>query len=91
MVQERIKQFIVENFYVTDPGRIEEETSLINEGIVDSTGMLEVIAFLESEFGIPIADTDMTPQNLETLGRIVRFVEKKKQQRKGADSAPALS
>ena len=73
-VQERVKQFIVENFYVTDPAEIGEDTSLINGGYVDSTGMLEVIAFLENEYGIPVTDTETTPENLETIDRIARFV-----------------
>lgn len=76
-VQDRVKRFIVENFYVTDPAEIGDETSLITGGYVDSTGMLEVISFLEAEYGISIADTEMTPENLETIGRISRFVAQK--------------
>jgi acyl carrier protein len=78
-VRERVKQFIVENFYVKDPAAIEDDTSLITTGYVDSTGMLELIAFLEERYGIAIADTEMTPANLETIGRIARFVARKQQ------------
>jgi acyl carrier protein len=78
-VAERVKQFVVETFYVTDPAAIGEDTSLISNGYVDSTGMLEVISFLEEQYGITIDDTEMTPANLETLGRIVRFVARKLQ------------
>ena len=76
-VQDRVKRFIVENFFVSAPDSIGEETSLVAEGIVDSTGMLEVIAFLESEFGIRVADAETTPENLETIARIAAFVTRK--------------
>ena len=73
-VKERVKQFILENFYVTDPSEIGDDTSLINTGYVDSTGMLELMAFLEKEYAIRITDMEATPENLETIDRIMRFV-----------------
>lgn len=83
-VSQRVKQFIVENFFVSDPDSIAEDTSLITEGIVDSTGMLEVITFLESEFGIVVADDETIPDNLETVGRIAAFVGRKQLPAAGA-------
>ncbi len=77
-VQARLKQFIVENFYVSDPAELAGDTSLIAGGYVDSTGMLELIAFLEGEFGIKIEDQEMIPDNLETIARIAAFVATKK-------------
>ena len=77
-VSERVRQFVVENFYVPDPAEIQEETSLVTTGVIDSTGMLEMIAFLEQEFGIRIADHEMTPANLESIARIDAFVAQKK-------------
>lgn len=77
-VQARVKQFIVENFYVSDPAELAAETSLITGGYVDSTGMLEVITFLEGEFGIRIKDQEMVPENLESIGQIAAFVARKK-------------
>jgi acyl carrier protein len=77
-IQERVKQFIVENFYVSEPAELTEETSLIQGGYVDSTGMLEVIAFLEGEYGIKVADQETVPENLETIGRIGAYVARKK-------------
>lgn len=77
--QERVKQFIVENFYVSDPSALTPETSLIAGDFVDSTGMLELIVFLEREFGIQVKDTEMSPENLETLERIAAFVARKAQ------------
>lgn len=76
-VDERIRKFIQDNFYVDDVSRLTDDASLINEGIVDSTGMLEVIAFLESEYKFRVLDTETVPANLETIGRITAFVQKK--------------
>ena len=77
-VNERVRQFVVENFYVPDPAEIQDDTSLVSSGVIDSTGMLEMIAFLEHEFAIRIADHEMTPANLESIARIGAFVERKK-------------
>jgi acyl carrier protein len=76
--RERMRRFVVENFYVADPSELADDTSLIDSGLVDSTGMLEVIAFLESEFAIRVRDQEMVPANLETIGRIVDFVARKR-------------
>ena len=82
--EQRVRQFIIENFYVTDPSTIDDETLLVTNGIVDSTGMLEVITFLEQQFGIRIADQEMTPENLESVSRIARFVSRKRGEAAGA-------
>ena len=77
-IQQRVKQFIIENFYVSDAAALTDDASLISTGVVDSTGMLEVITFLESEYGVTIEDKEMTPENLETIGRIAKFVTQKR-------------
>lgn len=74
---ERVKQFIVANFYVSDPSELAGDTSLLTGGFVDSTGMLEVISFLESEYAIRVEDREITPENLETIDRIAAFVARK--------------
>jgi acyl carrier protein len=76
-VQDRVKRFIVENFYVTDPAGLLPDTSLIATGLVDSTGMLELIHWLEEEFEVGIQDQEMTPENLETLARIDAYLARK--------------
>ena len=76
-VSERVKKFIQDNFYVSDPGQLAEGASLITGGLVDSTGMLEVIGFLESEFGIRVLDEEMVPDNLESIGQIAAYVARK--------------
>lgn len=78
-VAQRVKQFVLENFYVSNPAEITNDTLLVTNGYVDSTGMLEIITFLESEFGIRIADQETTPENLESIGRIASFVARKRE------------
>jgi acyl carrier protein len=74
----RVRQFITTNFYVADAGVLTADTSLLDSGIVDSTGVLEIIAFLEGEIGITVADEEMTPENLDSIGKIAHFVARKK-------------
>jgi acyl carrier protein len=78
-VRDLISEFIVQNFYVPDALGLDDEVSLIERGIIDSTGVLELTAFLEREFGIRVADDEMVADNLDTIGRIAAFVGKKRQ------------
>jgi len=77
-IQERLRQFIMEVFYLSDPDELTDEVSLISSGIVDSTGMLDVILFIEGEFGIHVEDREVIPENLESISRITSFVERKR-------------
>jgi acyl carrier protein len=77
-VQERVRLFVLEFFYVSDPGELADDTSLIDSGIVDSTGMLEIILFIEGEYGIHVEDSETIPENLETLNRIAAYVDRKR-------------
>ena len=79
-VRERLRRFILDYFYVSEPEELSDDTSLIESGTVDSTGMMEVILFLESEFGIEVEEQDTTPENLETIARIAAFVAAKRRQ-----------
>jgi acyl carrier protein len=76
--EERLRQFIMEIFYLSDPDELTDEVSLISSGIVDSTGMLDVILFIEGEFGIQVEDREVIPENLESISRITAFVERKR-------------
>jgi acyl carrier protein len=76
--QERIRQFIVTNFYVAEADKLADDTSFLDKGIIDSTGVLEVVSFLEQEFGITIEDGEMVPENLDSIGGLVAMVDRKK-------------
>ena len=75
--QQRIKEFILGNFLFTDDANaIGNDVSLIGQGVIDSTGILEVIVFLETEFSIKISDEEMTPENFESIDAIAAFVDR---------------
>lgn len=78
MIEERIRQFIETNFYVPNKSDLKDDTSLLDRGIVDSTGVLEVVAFLESELGVTVDDTEILPDNLDSIAKIAAFVAKKR-------------
>lgn len=77
-VEQQVRAYILENFlFTTDASVLGVDESFLAKGIIDSTGMLEVIYFLEDKFGIRIDDAEMIPENLDTISNIVRFVERK--------------
>ncbi len=76
-IRDSVHAFLLKNFYVGNEGLTDGE-SLLDRGIVDSTGILEVIAYLEETFGLRVEDSEILPENLDSVGAIVRFVEKKK-------------
>lgn len=77
-IKEQVRSFITSNFYVTDPTKLEDSASLLDSGIIDSTGVLEVILFIEKSFGIKVEDSEMLPDNLDSIERIANFVAGKK-------------
>ena len=76
-LQQQIRDFVTSNFYVADPKALEDRTSLLDQGIIDSTGVLEVIMFIESTFGVTVEDSEMLPDNLDSIERIAAFVARK--------------
>ncbi len=77
-VEARVKNFILENFLFTDdPSAIDEADSFLDKGIIDSTGVMEVILFLEEEFGIKVTDEEIVPENLDSVRNIGQFVARK--------------
>ena len=74
---ETIRSFIADRF-LFDPGaKIEPGKSLIKSGVLDSTGAMELVLFLEDTFKIKVADAELVPQNLDTLRDITAFVQRK--------------
>lgn len=77
--QDAIHRFILENFLFTeDATQLGPDDSLLGRGVVDSTGMLEIILFIEERFGIKVVDTEMVPENLDSVKRIATYVASKK-------------
>jgi len=76
-LKRQVREFVTSNFYVADPKTLEDRTSLLDQGIIDSTGVLEVIMFIESTFGVTVEDSEMLPENLDSIERIAAFVARK--------------
>ena len=77
-----IRAFIVDNFLFGDTSQdLGDDVSLIEAGIVDSTGILEVLAFVEGTFEIRVEDSEAIPANLDSIRNIVSFVGRKLEQR----------
>jgi acyl carrier protein len=72
-----VRHFVVENFLFGDGESLKEDTSFLERGIIDSTGILEVIMFLEETYGIKIEDEELVPENLDSLRNIAKFLERK--------------
>ena len=73
----KIKTFIIENFLFGSEDGLKDETSFLEEGIIDSTGILELVTFLEEEFSITIEDEELVPENLDSINNVTAFLESK--------------
>jgi len=72
-----LREFIGENFWVKDG--VGDDVSLLESGILDSTGVIEVVSFMESKFGFAVADDEIVPENLETIAQMAAFVSRRLQ------------
>ncbi len=77
---DKVREFIIEDFLFGDHEQFKDDTSFIASGIIDSTGILELIAFLEETYGITIADEELIPENFDCVKNISDFLERKVKQ-----------
>ena len=75
--RDQVRQFITTNFYVPDPQALGDETSFLDTGIIDSTGVLELVSFLQEQFGIALEDGEIVPENLDSVANIVGLIQRK--------------
>jgi len=75
----QIRNFILKNFlFSEDEGSLSDEASLIASGAIDSTGVLELIMFIEESFQIKVAEEEMVPENLDSVQKIIKYVNGKR-------------
>lgn len=72
-----VRTFITKNFYVANANALTDEISFLDTGIIDSTSVLELTAFLEETFKIQVADDELLPENLDSLSAVEAFVTRK--------------
>jgi len=78
-MRDEVREFIFKNFLFDDTGSaLDDNDSFLEKGIIDSTGMLELVAFLEEKYGIRIEDDELVPENLDSVERLVQFISRKK-------------
>ena len=73
----KIKHFIVENFLFGNEDGLTDDTSFLEEGIIDSTGVLELVTYIEEEFKVKIDDEELIPENLDSINNITYYLESK--------------
>ena len=76
-IQSQIRTFIVENYLFGDDEGLESNTSFLDEGIVDSTGILELIEFISEEFSMTVEDDELIPENLDSIDNVTTFIGRK--------------
>ena len=72
-----IRHFVVENYLFGDGDSLMEDTSFMEEGIIDSTGILELVFFIEETFGFSVEDDELIPENMDSLQNIARYIDRK--------------
>lgn len=78
VVEQKVRGFILENFmFSNDESALNSEESLLEKGVIDSTGVMELVAFLEDEYKFRINDDELVPENLDSVRNIVAFVDSK--------------
>jgi acyl carrier protein len=76
-IEQRIQAFLLDKFPLARKAGIGKDTALLEKGILDSLGILDVVSFLEAEFSLVISDEELVPENFQTLGLLSEFVVKK--------------
>jgi acyl carrier protein len=77
-IAHEIREFVISNFLFGQPGSgLLDDQSFLETGIIDSTGVLELVTFLEERFSIGVADRELLPENLDSIQSVARFVSRK--------------
>lgn len=78
-LRSEVREFIIENFlYGQDDNQLGDDVSFLEKGIMDSTGVLEMVSFVEEKYGISVEDEELIPENFDSLNRLSEFITKKK-------------
>lgn len=76
-MRNQVRTYIVDNFLFGDDAGLEDDTSFLESGMIDSTGILEVISFLEETFFIKVLDDELIPENLDSISNIAGYLDRK--------------
>jgi acyl carrier protein len=76
-IKNQVREFVVDNFLFGDANGLSNETSFLEDGIIDSTGVLELVTYLEEAFAITVEDSELVPENLDSLNNVESYVKQK--------------
>lgn len=76
-IRRKVRDYIIENMLLGASDEFDESASLLEAGILDSTGAMELVAFLEQDFGVRVADHEIVADNLDSVDRICALIERK--------------
>lgn len=75
IIREQIRDFLQQNFlYAGDAHRLDDDASLIESGVIDSTGVLELVLFVEETYRIQVEQEDLQPENFDSVRSVVEYV-----------------
>jgi len=98
-IKAEIRQFIIENFYYgQDDASLTDDVSFLENGIIDSTGVLELVSFVQNRYAVRVTDDELVPANFDSLSKLAAYLDRKREAGKGdagtvyaAQPSPALS
>jgi acyl carrier protein len=77
VVKRRLREFVAKNFYLPDPTSFDDASSFLDRGVIDSTGVLELVTIVESEYRVTVDDEDIVPANFDSIDALAGFVARK--------------
>lgn len=72
-----IKNFIVDSFLFGEDEGLSDDTSFLKQGIIDSTGVMQLVSFIQDQYNLTVDDEDLTPENLDSIRKVSAFIERK--------------
>jgi len=77
-IEEQVRQYIADNFLFSEDGyQLSDDVSFLEEGIVDSTGVLELVMFVEETFDVTVEDEEIVPENFDSVSRLAAYIRRK--------------
>jgi len=76
-IRQQLRRFIVENYLLSEDYTFGDHDSFLEHGIIDSTGVLQLVEFLEDTYGITVEDTELTPENLDSIDAVSAYLHRK--------------
>jgi len=76
-IKEEIRKFLLENFILNAEEKLNDVDSLLEKGVIDSTGVLELVAYIEEKYSVRVEDEELIPENLDSIRNISEFIQRK--------------